>query len=374
MKTYSRPANHWNWPIALSHQHGVRCGGLIFTGGQADLDKSGNVINPGDLTQQLNNVLSHVKSILTDLNSDLGDLVRLVVYFVGDAETENTILDLIAVHLNTQNPPTVSTIKLPALCYPGMLIELEAVAMDSMEHPERRSLRLESLPLLHTGYAHVVRCGDLVFTSDMSAITADGKIAAENDLNKQTAFMMDQLEVALAAVDASLEDVLKLNVFYAGDGTAVNWQKPALIRAGYFSDPGPAATGIAVDGFAQPGLKTKIAVTAGAGPHATRYSWPEGHWNWTSPLPYKHGNCHGQLIHLGGQVALNASAEVLHPDDIVAQTKIALENIRTVLADLGATIDDVVKVTTFYQGSASAEELHKNLSVRSCAFKTPGPN
>ena len=182
---------------------------------------------------------------------------------------------------------------------------------------------------------------------------------------------MEQLVLALEAVGASTDDVLKLNVFYKGDGTAANWLRPAQIRAGYFAEPGPAATGMTVEEFAQTGLTTKIAVTAGTG--ETQYSWPQGHWNWTSPLPYKHANRHGQLIHLGGQVALDINAAVLHPDDIVAQTRIALNYIETLLQDLGASFDDVLKVTTFYQGSASAEELHKNLSIRSAAFRTPGP-
>jgi len=36
-------------------------------------------------------------------------------------------------------------------------------------------------------------------------------------------------------------------------------------------------------------------------------------------------------------------------------------------------MNDVVKVTSFYHGNASAEALHKNLSIRSNAFKTTGP-
>jgi len=373
MKTYSWPANHWNWPIEVSHQHGVRCDGLIFTGGQADLDINGDVVNPDDLLKQTENVVAHVENILKDLNSDLEDTVRLVVYFTGDQAAESTILETIAAHLRGQYPPTVSTIRLPALCYPGMLIELEAVAIDRAVHRDRQSVRLEQLPGLHSGFSHVLRCGDLIFTSDMSAIAANGKVVSANELNKQTSIMMEQLVLALAAVGATTDDVLKLNVFYKGDGTAENWQEPAKIRADYFNDPGPAATGIAVTDFAQQGLTTKIAATASISAGNTRYSWPENHWNWTSPLPYKHGNRCGQLIHLGGQVALDINAEVLHPDDIVAQTHVALQNISIVLQDLGACMDDVVKVTTFYQGNASAAELHENLTVRSSAFRTPGP-
>ena len=148
-----------------------------------------------------------------------------------------------------------------------------------------------------------------------------------------------------------------------------------MIRAAHFTDPGPAATGIALQSFARPGLMTKIAVTAGAGSCKAprKYAWPKDHWDWTEPLPYKHGNRFGNLIHLGGQVALDQHAQVLHPDNMVEQTRLAMQNIASVLAEFGATLDDVVKVTTFYQGSASASALHENLLIRSGSYNKPGP-
>jgi len=353
LKTHSWPENHWCWPVELSHYHGVRRGGLIFTGGQADLDGQGSVVNPDDLTSQTTNVLCHVEAILTDLGASLSDVVKLVVYFTGNAADETGILNLIASHLTEDTRPVVSTICLSALCYPGMRIELEAVAIDptcrSASNPEYK--RDSYLPALHPQYSHAIRCNDLIFTSDMSAIQNNGAIQASGDINEQSRIMMKQLERALELFDVTAQDVVKLNVFYLGDGTADNWSSPAAIRAAFFDDPGPAAT------------KSSN----------TRYAWPHGHWNWTSPLPYKHGNRCGQIIHIGGQVALDIDANVLHPNDIVAQTQIALRNIKTILSDLDAVMDDIVKVTTFYQGSASAESLHKNLLIRSDAFHKPGP-
>ena len=130
--------------------HGVRRGGLIFTGGQADLDQYGNVVNPEDLVEQTQNVLHHVEKILVDLNASFNDLVRFVIYFTGDASDEAQILDLIAGQLNEGARPVVSTICLPALCYPGMRIELEAVAVDpdlrTASNPKYK--RSDSLPCL----------------------------------------------------------------------------------------------------------------------------------------------------------------------------------------------------------------------------------
>ena len=128
MRSYSWPEGHWQWPIELSHQHGVRCGELAFTGGQADLNQSGEVVNPDLLDPQCRNVIRFVENIMLDLGTSLNHVVRWVVYFVGDAKDEAHILSLLdkATHKNCK--PTVSTVCLPSLCYPGMRIELEAVA------------------------------------------------------------------------------------------------------------------------------------------------------------------------------------------------------------------------------------------------------
>ncbi len=393
-RQYTWPDNHWSWPVALTHQHGVRAGNFVFTGGQADLDKQGRVQHPHDLQRQVESVTSYMLAVLHDLDADANDLVRLVVYFVGDGETEAAILDQISRIIGPDASPVVNTIPVPQLCYPGMVIELEGVAMCSVgdaagDHKHdsappciRERIRLDTLPGLHSGYSHVVLCDDVIFVSDMSAIQPDGTVAAPGDVIGQSRIMMDQLGIALNAVNADYADILKLNVFYVGDGTAENWEQPALIRQSYFSDPGPAATGITLPEFATPGLMTKIAVTAMHNERTTvhsqsdlsrQYSWPQGHWNWTTALPYKHGNRCGQLIHLGGQVSLDSRARVIDPEDIVAQTKRALSYIEKVLVDLGATLDHVVKVTTFYQGQAGADELHQNLLIRSGAFSKPGP-
>ncbi len=398
MRSYSWPENHWNWPIPLTHQHGVRHGNLVFTGGQASLNSRGEVVHPGSLAPQCEKVIEFVNSILDDLGATMGDVVRWVVYFVGDSSDEERIATLLREATPDCCQPTISTVCLPALCYEGMRIELEAVAWcptqgsgstagsssgdfhandchsNDFHANTRQFVRDESLSALAKGFSHAVRCGNLIFTSDCSALDASGTVQSPDDLVLQTRLMMDSLTQTLACVGATMDDVLKLNVFYRGDGTAASWSEPARIRAEYFSEPGPAATGIAVNGFAHPDLKTKIAVTAGVDSgDACKYAWPDNHWDWTEKLPYKHGNRFEKLIHLGGQVALDHNGAVLHPDDMVEQTRIAMQNIKSVLAELGATLDDVVKVTTFYQGGASAEALHKNLLIRSGSYQIPGP-
>ena len=71
--------------------------------------------------------------------------------------------------------------------------------------------------------------------------------------------------------------------------------------------------------------------------------------------------------------AIFNSANVIDPDAMVAQTKRSMAYIANVLAEFDATLDDVVKVATFYQGQASAEVLHENLMIRSNSYTEPGP-
>jgi 2-iminobutanoate/2-iminopropanoate deaminase len=56
----------------------------------------------------------------------------------------------------------------------------------------------------------------------------------------------------------------------------------------------------------------------------------------------------GRIIFTSGLVSRDSlTGEVAHAGDIRAQTRLACENLRRVLAEGGATMDDVVKLTVF---------------------------
>jgi len=55
----------------------------------------------------------------------------------------------------------------------------------------------------------------------------------------------------------------------------------------------------------------------------------------------------GQVVYLKGQVALDEQGRVVGKDDMRAQTRRTLENIRTVLASIGGTMQDIVSLTHY---------------------------
>jgi enamine deaminase RidA (YjgF/YER057c/UK114 family) len=55
----------------------------------------------------------------------------------------------------------------------------------------------------------------------------------------------------------------------------------------------------------------------------------------------------GKTLHLAGQVAWDAQCNVVGAGDLAAQTRQALANLKTVLAEVGATPADIVRLRTY---------------------------
>ena len=78
----------------------------------------------------------------------------------------------------------------------------------------------------------------------------------------------------------------------------------------------------------------------------------------------------GKVLHVSGQVAQDATGSVMGKGDIRAQTRQVLENIRTVLASAGGTMDDVARVTVYVTDMSGLAQIHE---VRAQYFRRPYP-
>ncbi|MGH6934343.1 MAG: RidA family protein [Dongiaceae bacterium] len=379
-RSHGWPRGHWDWPIHVSHKHGLRCGEMIYLGGQVDLDSSGHVQHANDLPAQTAAVMANIAMVLKEFGAGLGDVVKLVAYYQNDGgRDELAFLADIARHFSTAPGPVVTAVPLPALAYPGMIVEIEAVAMLGADGRKlaRAAADVAGLAPLPKPLCHGLRCGQMIFVGGQSAVDPAGVVLSPGDLIAQSRIVMDRIGQLLGAFGARHDDAVKLNIYYTGQGRFEDWQGAARARAAYFTEPGPAATGIPLPRHADAAVMTRNEVIAMLGQDdrslPRHHVWPKDHWDWPIHLPYKHGIKCGNMIFLGGQVALTPRGEVIKPGDLVEQTKIAMEYIRRVLDGFGAGFDDTVKVTAFYQGGASADQLHSNLKIRSGCFTEPGP-
>jgi enamine deaminase RidA (YjgF/YER057c/UK114 family) len=380
MRRYSWPEGHWDWPIKVTHKHGLRCGDMIFVGGQVDLDSAGTVLHPGDRATQIRAAIGHIDTVLCDLGANLAHLVKLQVFYVLEPHlTETAICELIGAALPPASRMAITLIPLPFLGYPGMMVEIEAVAMLAEDGTglARHISHPPGVTALPAPFVHAVQCEGMIFISGQSPRDADDAFTAPGDIVAQSATVMDRIGAILASLGADLNDMVKLNRWYVGHGALQDWQPAALEVASRFQEPGPAATGIPLPRYPDPAQHIMIDGIAmrdpGGNTQVKQHVWPLGHWDWPVHLPYRHGIKCGNMVFIGGQVALTSQGVVIDPGAMAAQTHATLDHIRRVLAELGLGMDAVVKVLALYSATGRPEELHTNLSIRSAAFTEPGP-
>ena len=181
----------------------------------------------------------------------------------------------------------------------------------------------------------------------------------------------------LEELGAEPSDAVRLNTWYRGDNPPDVWEAGVRVRANFFPEPGPVSTAIPVHTLQPDGAAIAMSLWAMRGRTgeklSRRHAWPQDHWDWPIHLPFKHGlECAG-LLFVGGQVSMDAQANVLDPDDMAAQTVRSMDNIGRVLADLDAGYRDIVKVNAYFEGRRSTEVFHQNLSIRNRYFTRPGP-
>lgn len=379
-RRYAAPKGHWGWPADVTHKHGVRSGPMIWIGGQFDMTESGEVCHSGDLFAQIPPVIGHVARLLEEFDAGLPDLVKLLCFYVNDGSVdEGKVLAAIGAVLPGGVHPAVTLIPVPYLAYPGAAIEIEGYAMlaeDGATLPRSFAPAAELSPL-HGRFAQALRCGKMIYVSAQSPVDNDGRVISPGDIVAQTKQVMRQIGAALGHFGAGFDDVVKINRWYVGSGTVADFEPAALACAAHFKEPGPAATGIPIPRHALAGQQIKIEVVAMLGEDGRhlprRHSWPDSLWDWHVHLPYKHGLACEGMIFLGGQVSIDKRGRTVNPGDIAAQTRQAMVHIGTILRDLGADYRDVCKVTTVYEGRATASELHDNLVIRSYFFPDAGP-
>jgi len=78
----------------------------------------------------------------------------------------------------------------------------------------------------------------------------------------------------------------------------------------------------------------------------------------------------GQVVYLKGQVALDRNGQVVGAGDMRAQTRQALENIKSVLAHLGGVMGDIVSLT---QHMTDINSFMQTGDIRREYFSEPYP-
>ena len=124
-----KPAQHWDWPSPTPYSQGVRCGPWVFVGGQAALDKHGKVVGAGTRADQIELVMRYVDRVLGAAGASFDDVLKLNTYYCHRVGA-GALRDGAETQSRWFSPPGPASSEVPVdeLAWPGMLVEIEAIA------------------------------------------------------------------------------------------------------------------------------------------------------------------------------------------------------------------------------------------------------
>jgi 2-iminobutanoate/2-iminopropanoate deaminase len=201
----------------------------------------------------------------------------------------------------------------------------------------------------------VVVAGGLIYVSGLTGTTGDGKLAGST-IEAQTPRVLERLKQNLESAGSSLAMAVNVNVFLkrASDFDAMN----AVYRSAFPVDP-PARTTVVADLPDDALIQVSaIAVPTGAKRDVLQ---PVG-WM-KSPRPYSYIVCTDDLVFFSGLISRRGTDDKSVLGDITVQTRMILDNAKTLLATAGLEAEDVVAARVFLTDDALFDgmnaEYHK---------------
>ena len=90
----------------------------------------------------------------------------------------------------------------------------------------------------------------------------------------------------------------------------------------------------------------------------------------TAGVGYSHVAKAGNTVYIAGQIALDGEGKLVGKGDIEAQTHQAYANLQAILEELGGSLDDIVKMTTYLTDRSQLAAFRR---VRNRFFREPFP-
>ena len=109
-------------------------------------------------------------------------------------------------------------------------------------------------------FAHVAKKGPFVYVAGQTAVDENGNLVGKGDIEAQTRQVMENIKKCLAAAGATLEDVVKINVYC----TDLANHAPVIsaVRREYFGDKPVPSTTVQVPRLVNPDWLVEIEAIA----------------------------------------------------------------------------------------------------------------
>jgi reactive intermediate/imine deaminase len=117
----------WTWDDRLPLSQAKQIGNTIYVSGQVAYDPSGQLVGEGDMKAQTRQVFENIRSILGAAGARMEDIVKINTFITDSSK----FMDMLAARSEVfgNDPPASTAVVVQALAFPGLLIEVEAIAI-----------------------------------------------------------------------------------------------------------------------------------------------------------------------------------------------------------------------------------------------------
>jgi|SRR5690349_13890303 len=124
------PVNPWTWQDRRGFTQAWRVEApavILFVSGQVPLDGDGTLVAPGDFDGQARRTFENLGRVLDEAGGTFGDIVKVTVYLTDMARLPD--YGRIKAEYIRGRPPASTAVGVTALAVPGLMIEVEAIAV-----------------------------------------------------------------------------------------------------------------------------------------------------------------------------------------------------------------------------------------------------
>ena len=380
-------------PTPMAHYcQGVVVGDTLFAAGQIASDYKTGVAPEArqdmafpyygsDIQKQARYILRNLRRVFEAGGCGLQDVVKSQVFMT----------DLNDFHYFDQvwkeffpSPPPRTTVQVSGLLVPGCRVEIDLTGVKP--GVERQVITGSSTPAPMAHYCQGALVGHTLYAAGQIASDYRTGVPPEaradpafpyyaSDIQKQTRYVLENIQSVYRAAGCELADTVKAQVFLTDLHDFFYFDQ---IWQEYFPSPAPRTT-VQIGALLVPGCRIEIDLTAVHQRVARKVIATHD-----APMPMAHycqGMLVGDMVYAAGQlashhangVAAEARQDPAFPfygSDIQKQTRYILQNLRNVFNAAGCGFDNVVKSQVFL---TDLDDFHYFDQVWKEYFPSPPP-
>ena len=314
----------------------ARIGDTVYISGLTAREGD-SVVGVGDIDAQLDHVYGSIETALKEVGGGLDNLVKITAYTTRP-EYYRGVVNARSRFLGAK-PAASSTVIIPALGHPNILVEIEAVAVVGETGNLKESINPPEMTTPEH-HAMLVKVGDVVYICGLCGWDPAGNIVGIGDPAAQAEQLYKNMDICLNSVGASRQDVVKTTTFYTHP---LYYDALRRGREAYYQPNPPTSASVVVSYLANPNAVLEIEAIAVIGGRKRHLNPDKMH----VPTGFTNVVQAGDMVYIAGQVGLDSNGALTSKGDPDGQLRQLYANLDAALEAAGGTRSSMVKTTTY---------------------------